>query len=184
MLKSIVLNGRTVCYNLERKRVKNINIRIKADGMVYVSASKFVSDSYIEDLLNKKSGFILRAVDKFANVPNMHKEQYYSETELKSIINRLCATVYPYYEKKDIASPVIKFRKMTSMWGSCRPQKGILTFNTNLVYAPLECIEYVVRHEFTHFLQSNHSEKFYGELSKVCPDWKDRKAKLQNIVLR
>ncbi len=184
MLKQIVLSGGSVCYSLERKKVKNINIRIKSDGVVYVSASSFVPDSYIENLLNEKADFILRAVDKFANAENVRKVQLYSETELKDIVKRLCIKVYPYYENKGIAFPIIKFRKMTSMWGSCRPQKGVLTFNTNLMYAPRECIEYVVWHEFTHFLQSNHSEKFYSELSKVCPDWKDRKAKLKSIILR
>lgn len=31
MIKTINLNGREVNYNLERKNVKNINLRIKAD---------------------------------------------------------------------------------------------------------------------------------------------------------
>lgn len=184
MLKQIVLNDRTVCYNLEYKKVKNINIRIKSDGIVYVSAAKVVSEKYIQELLIKKSDFILRAVDKFKNTANVGNKVYFTEAEIKSVINDLCLKVYPYYEKMGIAFPVIKFRKMTSMWGSCRPHKGVLTFNINLMFAPMECAEYVVWHEFTHFLHNNHSDKFYNELSKVCFDWKERKEKLKNINLR
>ena len=41
--------------------------------------------------------------------------------------------------------------------------------------APMACIEYVVVHEFTHFLQPNHSRKFYEQLSMFLPDWQERK---------
>ena len=70
---------------------------------------------------------------------------------------------------------------MKSRWGSCNPGKGILTFNTQLMYAPPECIEYVVVHEFAHFLQPNHSALFYNEVAAVLPDWKDRRKKLGDV---
>ena len=73
---------------------------------------------------------------------------------------------------------------MVSRWGSCNPTKGILTFNINLMYAPFECIEYVVLHEFTHFLQPNHSAKFYYELEKVFPNWRDCRKKLKEINIK
>lgn len=184
MLKQIVINGRAVCYTLEYKKVKNINIRVKSDGIVYISASKNVSEKYIQELLVKKSDLILRAVNKFENYASVSNKQFFSESDVKIFIKEYCSKVYPYYEKKGIAFPVIKFRKMTSMWGSCRPHKGILTFNTNLMFSPKECVEYVVWHEFTHFLHSNHSERFYNELSMACPDWKDRKEKLKSINIR
>ena len=96
----------------------------------------------------------------------------------------MCREVYPYYEKKGVKYPQIKFRKMKSRWGSCHPTKGILTFNTNLIYAPIECVEYVVLHEFTHFLQANHSPKFYEELEQVCPDYKECRRMLKEIYIR
>ena len=63
-------------------------------------------------------------------------------------------------------------------------EQGKITFNTNLMYAPPECIEYVVLHEFCHFLQANHSKLFYAELAKVCPDWKEMRKMLKNINIR
>ena len=36
MIKQIVLNGRTISYDLERKNVKNLNLRIKPDQSVFV----------------------------------------------------------------------------------------------------------------------------------------------------
>jgi predicted metal-dependent hydrolase len=69
---------------------------------------------------------------------------------------------------------------MVSRWGSCQPRENILCFNTALIEAPVECIEYVVAHEFTHFLEANHSKSFYNKLEKIIPDWKQRRNILNN----
>lgn len=184
MIKKINLNGKEIEYNLERKSVKNINLRIKSDKSVSVSASRFVSVGKIEKFLISKSDFILNAIDKFEDSEKMPLTQYFNEKEIKTVITALCERVYPYFKEKGIGFPVIKFRKMVSQWGNCRSREGILTFNTNLMYTPIECVEYVVLHEFTHFIEANHSKNFYAELEKVCPDWKERRKILKNIKLR
>jgi len=184
MIREIELNNRTVKYDLQYKRVKNINLRIKSDGSISVSAHKRIPQTIIDDFLISKSDFILRALEKYENKHVQEQKQYFSEDEVKNKILRLCEEVYPYYKEKGIRYPQIKFRKMVSRWGSCHTQKRILTFNTNLMYAPTECIEYVVYHEFTHFLQGNHSSKFYDELEKVFPNWKECRSKLKEIDIR
>ena len=184
MIKLIKLHNETIQYDLQYKKVKNINLRIKPDGSINVSANKRVPQKVIDDFIISKSEFILRALEKYKNIPVKEQKQYYTEDELKELIILLCNSVYPYYEKQGIKHPKIKFRRMVSRWGSCHTKKGILTFSTNLIYAPAECIEYVVWHEFTHFLQPNHSRKFYDELTKVCPKWKDSRKKLREINIR
>ena len=178
------LGDRTIKYDLQYKKVKNINLRIKPDGSINVSANKKVPQKVIDDFIISKADFILRALEKYKNMPVKEQKQYYTEDELKELILALCNNVYPYYEKQGIKHPEIKFRKMVSRWGSCHTKKGILTFSTNLMYAPAECIEYVVWHEFTHFLQPNHSTRFYDELAKVCPNWKECRKKLKEISIR
>lgn len=184
MNREIILGDRTIKYDLEYKKVKNINLRIKSDCSVCVSANKRVTIKAIDDFVLSKADFILRALEKYKNMPVKEQKQYYTEDELKELILALCNNVYPYYEKQGIKHPEIKFRKMVSRWGSCHTKKGILTFSTNLMYAPAECIEYVVWHEFTHFLQPNHSTRFYDELAKVYPNWKECRKKLKEISIR
>ena len=182
MLKEITLCGTKVQYNMQYKNVKNINLRIKPDGTVSVSASHFVPLKTIEDFLQSKGEFIVNALKKYS-VKAPAPVQYFSEIEVKTLILQMCNEAYPIYKEKGIKYPQIKFQKMTSRWGSCNPKKGILKFSTNLMYAPKECIEYVVYHEFTHFLQANHSKRFYDELSKVFPNWKACRIKLKNIPI-
>lgn len=181
MIKEITLDNTKIQYDLQYKKVKNINLRIKPDGSINVSSNKRVPQKVIDDFVISKADFILRVLKQYKDMPAKARKQYYTEDELKEFILRLCDNAYPYYEKCGIKYPEIKFRKMVSRWGSCHTKKGILTFNTNLIYAPVECIEYVVWHEFTHFLQPNHSSKFYDELAKVCPNWKNCRKKLREI---
>ncbi len=184
MIKKIKLDNTKIQYALQYKKVKNINLRIRPDGSINVSANKRVPQKVIDDFITSKADFILRALEKYKNMPAKEQKQYYTEDEVRGFVLVLCNKVYPYYEKQGIKYPEIKFRRMVSRWGSCHSQKGILTFNTNLMYAPTECIEYVVWHEFTHFLQPNHSSKFYDELARVYPKWKECRKKLKDINIR
>jgi len=181
MIREIKFNGTIIQYNLQYKNVKNINIRIKPDGSINVSANKCVPLTAIDDFALSKADFIIRALERYKNMPVKEQKQYYTEGELKELILTLCNKAYPYYEKRGIRCPEVKIKRMVSQWGSCHTKKGILTFSTNLMYAPAECIEYVVWHEFTHFLQPNHSSKFYDELVKVCPNWTECRKGLMGI---
>ena len=184
MIKTIDFENKKIEYDLQYKKVKNINLRIKHDGKIFVSANKSVPGEYIEEFLLRKKEFILNVLDKYENMIKLPKIQYFDERELISYITEFSKEIYPYYKEKGIEYPKIKFRKMVSCWGICRSLKGELTFNKNLKYAPKECVRYVVWHEFTHFLIPNHSDKFYSELSKVCPEWKKLKNTLKDISIR
>ena len=184
MYREFFCNNTIIKYKLTYKNVKNINLRIKADGTVNVSASKRVPQDIIDEFVKSKSEFIFKALERFKNASTSPNKQYFTEDEVKLVILNLCDKAYPYFQGRGVNKPQIKFRKMVSCWGSCNSSKGIITFNTNLNYAPIECIEYVVLHEFTHLLQPNHSEKFYRELSIICPYWKEFRKKLKEIHIR
>ena len=176
MIREVYYLNNKIIYNLEYKNVKNINLRIKPDGTINVSANNRVPKKLIDEFVQSKGSFILKAINHYSD---QVKIQYFSLQDLKDYITSFCDKVYPYFKDMGILYPQIKFRKMVSRWGSCHPKKGILTFNTNLMYAPKECVEYVVFHEFVHFLQANHSRLFYNELEKICPEWKILRQKLK-----
>ena len=228
MIKEIVLNGKRIEYELQRKDVKNINLRIKADRTIFLSANPHVSEQVIEDFIESKSEYILKALAhyeelaKYAPKPKQYidgetfrilghdrrlkvvegntnkvesDESYITLTVknpsdyvlkkktidkwlmgiCKDIVQSLCDAIYLKFQKYGIAYPTIRYRNMSSRWGSCQPKRCVLTFNYALIEAPVSCIEYVVMHEFTHFLQPNHSRKFYQQLAMFMPDWEKRK---------
>ena len=61
------MGRRTIEYELIRKNVKNINLRIKADGTIHVSANKYVPIIAIEDFIIQKGEVILKSIDRFAD---------------------------------------------------------------------------------------------------------------------
>jgi len=68
--KEIVLGGKPVAYELSIKRVKNLNLRIRADGSVAVSAPRNVSLSFIERFLLSNEEKILRALAEQEQKPS------------------------------------------------------------------------------------------------------------------
>ena len=223
--RTVNADGNIISYELTRKRVKNINLRITSDMKVHVSANRRVSIERIENFIKSKSGFILSAIDRFSKVTiNRPKPLAYTSGErllifgeeyvisvikssrnsvtiadgtftlnvkdvddvnirtrvaekhlnnlLETTVRALCDKAYLSFKSDGVTYPIIKFRRMTSRWGSCQMRKGILTFNYALISKPLKVIDYVVYHEFTHFLVPNHSKLFYYRLEEKFPDWR------------
>lgn len=95
------------------------------------------------------------------------------KSRCEETIPQMCRALYPRFEAKGIAYPKeLRFRKMVSCWGNCRPSRSILTFSTHLIQLPEKCIEQVICHEFTHFIHANHSKAFYAQLAEFMPEWK------------
>jgi predicted metal-dependent hydrolase len=78
-------------------------------------------------------------------------------------------------------APSYRIMSMQKQWGSCS-SKGSLMLNPHLVKAPKECIDYVILHELCHIVEHNHSEKFWRLLTQVMPNWKEVKAKLDDMA--
>lgn len=57
--------GRQLEYELQRKKVKNINLRIKPEG-VYVSANRLVPQYVIDSFLRDRADFIFSAMERLS----------------------------------------------------------------------------------------------------------------------
>lgn len=66
----------------------------------------------------------------------------------------------------------VTLRKMKTRWGSCRPSTGRMTFNALLLYVPGECARYVIYHELCHYLELNHSGRFWAQVERYVPDYR------------
>ncbi|WP_370335328.1 M48 family metallopeptidase [Parvularcula marina] len=78
-------------------------------------------------------------------------------------------------------TPKFKLVTMKKQWGSCAPS-GVIHLNPWLIRAPSDCIDYVIAHELCHLRERNHSPAYYKLLTRHCPDWQHRKAKLDGIA--
>lgn len=95
MTHTVTAGDRKITYELTRKKVKNINLRIKPDGTVHVSASTAVTIAVIERFIRKRADFILGAIDKF-NAKNENKKTLFVSGEKLSLLG----TQHILYVKK------------------------------------------------------------------------------------
>ena len=63
--RSVVVDGREICYLLERKKVKNLNLRVRKNGSVFVSANAMVPCREIDKFIRSKGTYVLKAIDHF-----------------------------------------------------------------------------------------------------------------------
>jgi len=96
----------------------------------------------------------------------------------RSLFLQIMEDLYPLVQKYGVQMPDLKIRNMKTRWGSCSPSNKSITLNKQLLKAPRSSIEYVVLHELCHFIHPNHSKHFYDLVTKLMPDWKVRKALL------
>ena len=110
------------------------------------------------------------------------REQADPEKVVRQFLDKLCKDVFldvatlTFRSLSDyhLEFPEVKIRDMKSRWGSCTPAKNSITLNRKLIHYPFEFIEYVVLHEFVHFIQPNHSKAFYNIIENYMPDYKTR----------
>ncbi|MDW5299622.1 MAG: SprT family zinc-dependent metalloprotease [Sedimentibacter sp.] len=234
-LRKVECEQRILEYFLTRKQVKNINLRVKPEGKVCVSANRNVPVKYIDDFIKSKQTYIIRALEKYEerkkyiiapkkyvsgenfdilgkslrlkvsesknesvttdgififmtikDKENQKRREKLMNDWLKEIriemFDQICRETYQIFKKYGVEYPIVKIRNMTSRWGSCNPKKNIITLNSKLIEAPRNSIEYVVLHEFAHFIHPNHSKKFYDFVAMLMPDWKGRKKELEKYI--
>ena len=70
-------------------------------------------------------------------------------------------------------------RTMKTRWGSCNPARGRVWFNLELATKHPRCLEYVVVHELAHFLECNHSRRFWAHLDRLLPSWREARDELR-----
>lgn len=82
--------------------------------------------------------------------------------------------------EENIPLPNLKVRKMKTRWGVCNTKNHNVTLNSELIQYDIECLDYVIVHELSHFIEPNHSKNFWAIVSKYCPNYKEIRKKLKN----
>lgn len=96
-----------------------------------------------------------------------HIENWYKTQALDYITQRLKF----YAQITGLKYRSIRINDATTRWGSCG-YKDTLNFTWRLMMAPPKVVDYVIVHELMHLKQKNHSYKFWAEVTKIMPDYK------------
>lgn len=78
---------------------------------------------------------------------------------------------HPLVEHLGIPYPEVRIKNMKTRWGSCSGRADRINLNMKLMQTPPLCIDYVILHELCHFIERNHSARFYDLLASIEPNW-------------
>ena len=79
-----------------------------------------------------------------------------------------------------IPYPNLTIRKMTSRWGVCNSKLVRVTLNLELIKKDIDCLDYVIVHELSHFIEMNHSNRFWKVVEKNYSNFKYVRRKMKN----
>lgn len=89
----------------------------------------------------------------------------------KQLFQERMDIIYQKFEEK-IPYPKLKIRTMKTRWGVCNKRDDSVTLNSELFREPIECLDYVITHELSHFVHFDHSKEFWKLVEKYNPDYK------------
>ena len=163
---TITIEG--IQIEVQKKRIKNLHLHVKADGSVYVTIPRYISLKEAENFARANIDWIRKQQSKNALRPG--KEDY--EAQRESLIQRIRPLLWKWEGMTDLRCKSWHVRYMTSRWGSCIPDKGRICFNLQLADKSDVCLEYVILHELLHLKYRGHGEEFKRELTRYMPEWK------------
>lgn len=233
-VRKLTLGTREVTIEFERKRIRNINVRVRRDGTLYCSLPYYASVNEAEAFIISKQDYLLKSLDSvLQDEKTKSLSRHYVDGEvftvlgkpyvlkvlegsknqcraedgiitlevtdtssyrtkymtyekwrrrcIKSVIVDLCNEMYPLFERRGVAMPKkITLGEYKSFWGECFAKRGELKFSYRLFEKDREIIRYVVVHEFAHFIEPNHSSRFWAIVAEIVPDYKELRKSLNS----
>ena len=173
-----------VTYTLTRRRVRNINLRVRADGSVAVSAPLGAPLPQVDAFVAGRARWIEAArVRALARGEEEQRPCSVSREDALALFTQVSDAVFPLFAQVlNGQRPVLKVRQMKTRWGVCVPAKRQITFSLRLAEKPRAAVEYVVLHEYAHFVRADHSPAFWAVVARYMPDYKARRRLLAPSV--
>lgn len=102
----------------------------------------------------------------------------------RSQLQQRLEKMLPKWEERLSVKPnAIGIKKMKTKWGSCNTDTKRIWLNLELAKKPVECLEFILVHEFVHLIERNHNKRFVVLMDKHLPDWRERRNLLNSLPL-
>ena len=165
--------------DIVRSGRRTVAVEIRPDGGVLVRAPYGMSQADIRAFLTAKRGWIEKhRAAVLARRRAAGDVQRLTQAELTALTDAARADMA---ERTARFAPVvgvgygrISIRRQRTRWGSCSA-RGDLNFNCLLMLSPPEVRDYVAVHELCHRKYMDHSPRFWAEVERVLPDWRERR---------
>ena len=154
-------------YTLQliRSRRKTLAIEIPGENLVLIRAPLRLPEAEIRRFVAERQ-------------PWIQKHLALTPEEIRRLADEALQWFPPRVRQRAARMGVrigrITIRNQRTRWGSCT-SKGNLNFNCLLMLCPESVREYVIVHELCHRLEMNHSPRFWAEVEKQLPDYRQQR---------
>lgn len=163
----LTVDGVTLHARVERKRVRNVNVRLVGNEL-RVSAPHRVPRAELEEIV---AGLARRLVRR------ARAEIINSDENALAVLRRVAAR----FPRPPRVTAVRFVTNQRARWGSYSEQTGVVRLNASLCQLPRWVLEAVVAHELAHTFYPDHSAAFWRLLRQVCPSTDRAQAFLEGV---
>ena len=138
---------------------------VSGESLLYLGKNYklFIVDEPIEGVKFDNKFFISKENQKTAN-------KHFKEWYIKSADEIITPKAKEISKKIGVKYNSLNILDLKYRWGSCTPKDNI-HFNWRLIKAPMTVIEYIIVHELTHLLESNHTQEFWNRVAAQLPNY-------------
>lgn len=165
--RQITVDDVTLTLSVERKRVKNVNARLRGSTL-HVSAPPGMSTARLETMAHDLGRKLLRR----------EQARWVNNEEDALTLAAKVARRFPQPPQIEKALVVTNQR---ARWGSYSQKTNTIRLNAALRSMPRWVMEAVVAHELAHAIHPDHSPAFWELLHSVCPDTERAMAFLEGV---
>ena len=147
------------------------------DGEVIIRVPKRMTRADVKRFVGEYSEKIRKMLEKYNERQRKYSDvKPFTDGEIKELTERarliIPQRVAHYAELVGVEYGRVTVRCQRTRWGSCSA-KGNLNFNCLLMLAPQNVLDSVVVHELCHIKEMNHSDRFYAEVLRVMPNYRE-----------
>ena len=146
------------------------------DGRVLVRAPLRTPEAEIRQFMEKHRQWLEKHLLKAQELERAKAGvRKLTEEEIRELMKHAKAVIPEraayWAERIGVRYGRITIRCQKTRWGSCST-KGNLNFNCLLMLTPPEVLDSIVVHELCHRKEMNHSGRFYAEVLRVMPEYR------------
>lgn len=182
-----------VPVEVERKRVRRLNLRVRPDGTAHLSIPMRTSLERAQRFLDEHESWLRKRIARREELAGEHDDGLVplwgrlerlpdgataDELYREALAGRLPEVIARMEARVGAHASGWQLRVMTTRWGSCTPGTGRIRINVRLAAYPPTCLDYVVAHELTHLLEPSHNARFHELLARAYPNEREARAML------
>lgn len=173
----------TIPVKVVYSKRRTMGLEIKGDAQVVARVPKGLPGQSVIEFIKERQEwvlqkwFLVRERQEIAAArphPDYVEHPELEEIYRKRARERLTERTAYFAALMGVSYNRISIRSQKTRWGSCSAQ-GNLNFHWKLILMPPEILDYVVVHELAHRREMNHSERFWVQIERMLPDYKQRR---------